>query len=352
LARIKLEGVSRQYGEAIVLQPTDLEIGEGEFVTLLGPSGCGKTTTLRIVAGFVRPSEGRIFLSGQDVTDLPPQKRNVGMVFQDYALFPHLTVAQNIGFGLAARGAKPAAIAERVEALLDLVQLGPLAHRRPAQLSGGQQQRVALARAIAHPPSVLLMDEPFAALDRQLREALQLELRRIQRTLGVTTLFVTHDHGEALSLSDRVAIMSGGRILQMGTPQSVYRQPTSRFAARFLGDVNLAEGKIVGGEGEWVLVEAAGRVLRAPQRAFEGPIDLGVRPEHLMIVGRDPELRLRNRLDAEIASRIFQGGRLKLVARIAGAAWTLEVPDDANAPVEGDHIVLGWDPTDTLVFDQ
>jgi ABC-type Fe3+/spermidine/putrescine transport system ATPase subunit len=196
------------------------------------------------------------------------------------------------------------------------------------------------------------MDEPFAALDRQLREALQLELRRIQRTLGVTTLFVTHDHGEALSLSDRVAIMSGGRILQMGTPQSVYRQPTSRFAARFLGDVNLAEGKIVGGEGEWVLVEAAGRVLRAPQRAFEGPIDLGVRPEHLMIVGRDPELRLRNRLDAEIASRIFQGGRLKLVARIAGAAWTLEVPDDANAPVEGDHIVLGWDPTDTLVFDQ
>lgn len=350
MARIRLEDVSRQYGEAVALQATDLEIGEGEFVTLLGPSGCGKTTTLRIVAGFVRPSQGRVFLGGQDVTDLPPQKRNVGMVFQDYALFPHLTVAQNIGFGLAARGAKRAAIAARVEALLDLVQLGAMADRRPNQLSGGQQQRVALARAIAHPPSVLLMDEPFAALDRQLRESLQLELRRIQRTLGVTTLFVTHDHGEALSLSDRVAIMNGGQVLQIGAPQSVYRRPESRFVATFLGEMNLCAAEILGQDGDWIRIQAAGRVLRAPLSQQEGPVDLGVRPEHLAIVQGDANPRSFNRVEGEITGLIFQGGRSKLIARIADSSWSLEVFDDVNAPVEGDRVSLEWDPADTLVL--
>jgi spermidine/putrescine ABC transporter ATP-binding subunit len=352
VAKIQLEEVFRTYDDAVALQPTTLEIAEGEFVTLLGPSGCGKTTTLRIVAGFVRPSGGRVWLGGEDVTERPPQKRNVGMVFQDYALFPHLTVAENVGFGLKARGVKAKAIADRVDEMLELVQLSSLALRRPAQLSGGQQQRVALARAIAHPPSVLLMDEPFSALDRQLRESMQVELRRIQRSVGITTLFVTHDHAEALTLSDRIVVMDGGRVQQAGDPETIYRRPVSRFVAQFLGPLNLLDGVTAGRDANWSRVSVDGQCLRVPLSDADGSVSLGVRPEHLSLLGAGADAGLNNRIPARVTSRIFQGGKFKLIVAVAGKDWTLETAADAAAPVEGDIITLIWRPEDSLVLDQ
>ena len=245
MAHVRLEQLRKSYGSERVVDIPTLEIADGEFFSLLGPSGCGKTTTLRSIAGSVQPDSGRVIIGGRDVTALPPHRRNVGMVFQKYALFPHLTAAENVAYGLENRGFARDAIAARVAESLDLVALQGFDHRYPHQLSGGQQQRVAMARAIAYRPDVLLLDEPFSSLDARLRSSLRTDLRQLQRTLGITTVFVTHDQQEALALSDRLAVMNAGSVEQIGTPEAIYESPSSAFVADFVGGTNLLRGTVV-----------------------------------------------------------------------------------------------------------
>ncbi len=251
---IVLDAVRKEFGRFVAVQSADLTIGRGEFFAMLGPSGCGKTTTLKMIAGFEQPTSGRVLLEGVDVSRVPPHKRNVNTVFQQYALFPHLNVAQNVAFGPRAKKQAAASYRTRVDEMLDMVRLREFADRKPAQLSGGQQQRVALARALVNYPSALLLDEPLAALDLKLREAMQLELKRVQREVGITFVFVTHDQGEALTMSDRIAVMSEGVIEQVGTPEDIYRRPASLFVAGFIGSANLLPGTVSGHEGDDVVV--------------------------------------------------------------------------------------------------
>ncbi|MDR5673022.1 ABC transporter ATP-binding protein [Halalkaliarchaeum sp. AArc-GB] len=244
---VELDGVTRTYGETVALRDVSLSVREGEFFTLVGPSGCGKTTTLRLIAGFESPTAGTIRIGGADVTGVPPESRNIGVVFQNYALFPHMTVGENVGYGL--RFADPPdgkSRGERVAELLELVDLPGLQNRKPESLSGGQQQRVAIARALAPGPELLLLDEPMSALDARLRERLRLQVKRIQTELGITTVYVTHDQEEALSISDRMAVMQDGRLEQVGEPRAVYRRPDTRFVAEFVGDNNVFVGEVVG----------------------------------------------------------------------------------------------------------
>jgi putative spermidine/putrescine transport system ATP-binding protein len=244
---LRLAGIEKRYGATVAVAAVDLEVREGEFLTLLGPSGCGKTTTLGLIAGFFAPSAGEIFLKGRPVAGLPPFRRDIGVVFQDYALFPHMTAGENVAFGLRMRSLPKPEIQSRVNEALGLVQLGGLAERRPLELSGGQRQRVALARALVIRPTVLLLDEPLSNLDLKLREEMRVEIAGLQRRLGITTVFVTHDQGEALVMSDRIAVMNAGRIEQLGTPVDVYERPATRFVAQFIGRMNFlrAEGKTV-----------------------------------------------------------------------------------------------------------
>src|SRR3954453_610740 len=238
---IRLAGVRKEFGEVVAVDGVDVDIRRGEFFTMLGPSGSGKTTCLRMIAGFERPDAGRIELAGSDVTDLPPADRDVNTVFQDYALFPHMNVAENVGYGLKVRKVAKAERGERVEEALALVRLEGFGDRRPSQLSGGQRQRVALARALVNRPRVLLLDEPLGALDLKLRQQLQVELKRIQSEVGITFVYVTHDQDEALTMSDRIAVMDGGKVIQVGAPRDVYEEPESRFVAGFVGVSNLLE---------------------------------------------------------------------------------------------------------------
>jgi putative spermidine/putrescine transport system ATP-binding protein len=339
MSRVDLNGVSRTYGAMIALHRTDLAVAEGEFLTLLGPSGCGKTTTLRMVAGFVAPSTGRIRIDDEDVTRLPPNRRRIGMVFQDYALFPHMTVAENIAFALRERRVQRQAIGARVAELLELIHLPETAARYPAQLSGGQQQRVALARAIAHPPRVLLMDEPLSALDLKLREAMQTELRRIQRTLGITTIFVTHDQAEAMSLSDTIAVMSQGRIVQRGTAQDIYDHPANRFVASFVGQINVLPATVLGPDG--VAAQVAGQVLAIP-RSTPGPATIGVRPHDIGFAAAG--------LPGTVLSRRFGGNLWQVRVQVAGADWLVETRPGDGVPAEGSAVQLAWPADRTLVL--
>ena len=241
-AALRLAGIEKRYGATVAVAGIDLEVRDGEFLTLLGPSGCGKTTTLGLIAGFFPPSAGEIFLRGRPVAGLPPFKRDIGVVFQDYALFPHMTAGENVAFGLRMRGLPKEEIQNRVTEALGLVQLGGLAERRPLELSGGQRQRVALARALVIRPAVLLLDEPLSNLDLKLREEMRVEIAGLQRRLGITTVFVTHDQGEALVMSDRIAVMNAGRIEQLGSPADVYERPATRFVAQFIGRMNFLRG--------------------------------------------------------------------------------------------------------------
>ena len=339
MSRVDLHGVSRTYGATTALHQTDLAVAEGEFLTLLGPSGCGKTTTLRMVAGFVAPSTGRIRIDDEDVTRLPPNRRRIGMVFQDYALFPHMTVAENIAFALRERRVQRQAIGARVAELLELIHLPETAARYPAQLSGGQQQRVALARAIAHPPRVLLMDEPLSALDLKLREAMQTELRRIQRALGITTIFVTHDQAEAMSLSDTIAIMSQGRIVQRGTAQDIYDHPANRFVASFVGQINVLPANVLGPDG--VAAQVAGQVMAIP-RSIPGPATIGVRPHDIGFTAAG--------LPGTVLSRRFGGSLWQVHVQVAGADWLLETRPGDGVPAEGTAVHLAWPADRTLVL--
>ena len=244
VAAVEIEGVTKRFDDVVAVDHVDLAIGDGEFFALLGPSGCGKTTTLRMIAGLDFPTEGRLRIFGDDVGTLPPNKRPVNTVFQNYALFPHMSIADNVGFGLRMQKVSRGEIGTRAADALDLVQLGDMGRRRPDQLSGGQQQRVALARALVNRPKVLLLDEPLGALDLKLRQGMQVELKSLQREVGITFVFVTHDQEEALTMSDRVAILDAGRLLQVGTPEEVYERPANRFVADFIGRANLLEATV------------------------------------------------------------------------------------------------------------
>ena len=265
---IELRGLSVRYKTLAALNGIDLEIREGEFFSLLGPSGCGKTTTLNIIGGFIEPDEGDVLIDGKVVNRIPPYRRPVNTVFQSYALFPHMTVAQNVGFGLRMAGVPAADIEQRTREALALVSLADFGSRRPDQLSGGQQQRVALARALVNRPSVLLLDEPLGALDLKLRKQMQSELTRIQREVGITFLYVTHDQDEAMTMSDRIAVMNRGTVAQVGTPQEIYERPSSLFVADFIGASNVFSGRVVGSIGQWAIVRLdIGQDVRVPASA-------------------------------------------------------------------------------------
>ena len=303
---VQLDGVLKRFGDAIALHKISLTIEEGEFITLLGPSGCGKTTLLNLMAGFAEADGGEIFIDGDLVTEIPPYQREIGIVFQNYALFPHMTVEKNVGYGLRMRGVPKAEIAERVEQALALVKLAGYGQRKPRELSGGQQQRVALARALVIRPKVLLLDEPFSALDKNLRLSMQVELKAIQRKLGVTTVFVTHDQGEALSMSDRVVVMSAGHVRQIGTPDDIYRRPQDPFVAGFVGDVNILPG-LYAGRDSTAVIELGGNKLRLPAERINAHVgerlDVYMRPENLQLAPLSPH----SLFIATVITHVFKG---------------------------------------------
>jgi putative spermidine/putrescine transport system ATP-binding protein len=278
---VTLTHLLKTYGELRAVDDVSLTIQDGELLALLGPSGCGKTTTLRAIAGFVIPDSGTVHFGERDVTRVPVHKRNVGMVFQGYALFPHLTVARNVEFGLRVRGWDKDRVAKRVEEMLDWVQLGAMSERRPRQLSGGQQQRVAVARAMAIQPDVLLLDEPFSALDAKLRLQMRTEIRELQREARITSVFVTHDQEEAMAIADRIGVMNHGRLEQLGSAEDLYKRPTSRFVAGFIGKCNFVEGRVTG---ERRFETAAGQALQFVGAQSPGPAALCFRPEHAALV--------------------------------------------------------------------
>ena len=285
MSAIELKALSKSYGDVIAVRSLDLTVAAGEFITLLGPSGCGKTTTLRMVAGFARPTGGRVTFGNRDVTYLPPHKREVGLVFQNYALFPHMSVHENVEFGLRMHGVEKDERRRRVGEALDLVRLESLAERLPRQLSGGQQQRVAIARALVIRPAVLLLDEPFGALDKQLRDHMRVELRALQRLLGISTIFVTHDQDEALAMSDRICVMSNGDVQQLGAPTEIYERPTNRFVAEFMGRSNLLSGTVVARHGDRVTVDFAGMQADASGAGLcmGSTVAVMIRPEKVAI---------------------------------------------------------------------
>ncbi|MCC6008477.1 MAG: ABC transporter ATP-binding protein [Rhodobacteraceae bacterium] len=346
MSSVTLTGVSKAYGSVTALQPLDLEIREGEFLSLLGPSGCGKTTTLRIVAGFVEPTTGHVAIGGRDVTHTPPQKRNIGMVFQDYALFPHMTVADNIGFGLRERRVSRAQEQARVRELLDLIHLPQIADRFPSEISGGQAQRVALARAVAYTPAVLLLDEPLGALDLKMREAMQAEIRRIQQELGITALYVTHDQTEAMSMSDRIAVMKDGVMAQIGTAQEIYDSPSSRFVAGFVGQINLAEGTFLGGDAGQAVAEIAGLRLRGTAAGTPNvgaPVTMAIRPEAIVLTSACTQTGAQdNVLDGTIKAIGFAGNLARVEVEGAGISLIVELRPAELRHARGEAVRAVW----------
>jgi spermidine/putrescine ABC transporter ATP-binding subunit len=344
VSRVVLKEVTKRYGEAFAVRGLDLEIREGEFVTLLGPSGCGKTTTLRMIAGFVQPTSGTVYLGDEDVTRLPPNKRGIGMVFQDYALFPHMTIGENIAFGLTERRVDKAAISKRVKELLELVQLATVEHRYPPELSGGQQQRIAVARAVAYSPRVLLMDEPLGALDLKLREAMQAEIRQIQQRLGTTTVYVTHDQTEAMHMSDRIVVMKDGLIDQMGSAEEIYNHPRTRFVADFIGQINLLDGAVVDRDGALAVIEIGGtRVRMQAASQVSGRVSVGIRPQHLMFSGNGADTAGANVLHGAIRGRTFSGNLMHVEVELdGGQSVTVETSPDAKIAAPGARVALAW----------
>ena len=308
---IKLKDITVSFDGEPVLSGLDLNISDGEFVTLLGPSGCGKTTTLRIIGGFVTPDSGSVFFDGQDIADLPPYKRQVNTIFQRYALFPHLNVEDNVAFGMRVQKKKPAEIKETVDRMLKLVNLAGFNKRKVETLSGGQQQRVAIARALANNPRVLLLDEPLAALDLKLRKDMQVELKNIQKSLGITFIYVTHDQEEALSMSDTVVVMDAGRIQQIGTPQDIYNEPENAFVADFIGESNILDGIMH----EDYLVEFFGRKFKCLDAGFgpKEPVDVVIRPEDIDIVPAD-----KGHLTGKVTAVTFKGVHFETIVDFKG----------------------------------
>jgi putative spermidine/putrescine transport system ATP-binding protein len=360
-ADIRLDGVRKTYGDVVAVDHVDLEIRRGEFFTMLGPSGSGKTTCLRMIAGFERPDTGRVRLAGEDVTDVPPNERDVNTVFQDYALFPHMSVEQNVGYGLRIKKVQSSQRRQRVDEALEMVRLGGYGDRRPGQLSGGQRQRVALARALVNRPRALLLDEPLGALDLKLRQQLQVELKRIQQEVGITFIYVTHDQDEALTMSDRIAVMDGGRILQVGAPNEVYDDPRSRFVAGFVGVSNVLELEVE-------RVENGRASLRlGPQDEISAAVGDGVRPGVTAIVTIRPERIALDevseggaatdcRASGRVRESLYAGPTTRFVVDLDGGGELMVVRQNATSSFEdaealrGRPVTLRWGSEFTRVI--
>ncbi len=349
---LSLSQIRKSFSDTEVLHGLDLEIGRGEFVTLLGPSGCGKTTTIRIVAGLERPDSGRVILNGKDVTDLPPDKRRVNTVFQNYALFPHMNVYKNIAYGLKIQGVDKEEIRRRVKEMLELVELPGFENRRPAELSGGQRQRVAIARALVLQPEILLLDEPLGALDLQLRRQMQRELKSIQSRLGITFIYITHDQEEALNMSDRIVVMREGYIEQAGTPAGIYEHPATRFAASFIGESNILDGRLGEREGEASVFEtAAGRCLCAAPTAKTLPADtaLSVRPDDIQLTKEPPA---GFTLSGVIEDQQYTGSLLRTTLRLTdGTVIKSNRHGRLLGQMEtGQQVYVSWNPAHAAVI--
>ena len=364
-ADVRLESVTKRFGDFTAVDDLSLDVRHGEFFSLLGPSGCGKTTTLRMIGGFEDVTAGSIFLGDRDVTDLPPFVRPVNTVFQNYALFPHLDVFENIAFGLRRRRTPAGEIRHQVAAMLDLVDLPGYERRKPNQLSGGQQQRIALARALVNNPDVLLLDEPLGALDLKLRKQMQVELKRIQSEIGITFIFVTHDQEEAMTMSDRIAVMRNGRIEQLGQPEELYERPRTQFVAGFLGVSNLLDGEVQGRAGDLVEIRLTdGTVVRAPAVATNGAtsVRVGIRPEKLRVLPRGAENDSgdgeTNRLEGTVLDASYIGVSTQYLVQTADGhkltvyAQNLEIGGAGEAIADGETVRLAWKPQHTFVIDR
>jgi putative spermidine/putrescine transport system ATP-binding protein len=352
-AKVEYDGVSKIYGSVHALCPTNLRVEPGEFFSIIGPSGSGKTTLLGVTAGFIPPNTGKIFINKENIVSVPPYRRSIGMVFQDYALFPHMNVEENVGFPLKMRGFKHNEIASRVDRMLSTVHLDNFHHRRPSQLSGGQQQRVALARAAVYDPLLLLMDEPLSALDKNLREAMQDEVKQFHITLGSTVLYVTHDQVEASAMSDRIAIMNGGRIEQIGTPKDLYEHPRNRFVASFLGEANLFNVVSVEplGDGSKLMIQH-GLTIISSMTSDDRSICACIRPESINISLKPKEQD--NCLPAKVIDTIYASGSLRYRLRI-GKDLFMTARMVANRGAEsirpGTEVYAHWQASDTLMVD-
>jgi spermidine/putrescine ABC transporter ATP-binding subunit len=354
---VEFRGVTKRFGDVTAVDDLDLRIRKGEFLSLLGSSGCGKTTSLRMIAGFEQPTSGEVLIGGEDAVGLPPYRRDVNTVFQHYALFPHMSILDNVAYGLKQRGLDKRDRQARANQALELVHLEGRANRRPRELSGGQQQRVALARALVMEPRVLLLDEPLGALDLKLRKDMQVELKRIQRDVGITFVYVTHDQGEAMSMSDRIAVMSEGRIEQLDAPEAIYDRPASAFVAGFIGEMNVLDGAVRATiDGVATIDVANGATIAArvdPAATPSGRVVVGIRPEKVTIVSGDAGT---NRLPATVVTRLQLGSSIQLVAELAdGTEVTAVVPrTGADASIDalgaGDRVCLSWADTAPIVL--
>jgi putative spermidine/putrescine transport system ATP-binding protein len=347
--------VSKSYdGKSLVVNALDLTLTRGEFLTLLGPSGSGKTTTLMMLAGFEDPTSGTITLEGRRLNNVPAHRRGIGMVFQNYALFPHMTVAENLMFPLEMHGCPKAELGPKVARALEMVRMGHLRDRKPAQLSGGQQQRVAVARALIYEPKLVLMDEPLGALDKQLREQMQLEIKHLHEELGVTVVYVTHDQAEALTMSDRIAVFHQGRIQQLARPAELYERPANAFVASFIGENNRLDGRLVGRDGALCRVRLADGTeivaTLAADLAVDSPVVLSIRPERVAVGGAADG---PNRFDAQLEEVIYLGDHCKLRLRVAGSdAFVAKVATGDAGPAlhRGDSLVVSWRPQSCLAL--
>lgn len=347
-----LEGVNKKYGAVEVIANLNLDVRKGELIALLGPSGCGKTTTLRMIAGLIAPTAGKIAVGGRDVTHIAPHGRDMGLVFQSYALFPHMTVAKNVAFGLEMRGLPRAEIGAKVTKALGMVQLEHLAGRKPRELSGGQQQRVALARALVIEPSILLLDEPLSNLDAKLRDEMRTQIRDIQQQLGITTVFVTHDQVEALSMCDRIVVMKGGLIEQVGTPHEIYERPATPFVASFVGRTNRIKG-VKNADGG---IQIASSTIRSAHSAEEGNVMVMMRPHRIHIdwnlTGAEQQNETANRIAASLSRITFVGDVIQYHFDVGGSEFIVEESttksEESHHP--GEKAMLSWNIEDTLVF--
>ncbi len=351
-AVVRVDRVTKRFGSVTAVDDISFEVGAGEFFSLLGPSGCGKTTTLRMLAGFESPTQGRIYLEGRDATSTPPYKRATNLVFQNYALFPHMTVEQNVAFGPERRRLPRSQVRQRVREALATVRMDQMAERYPRELSGGQQQRVALARALANRPAVLLLDEPLGALDLKLREEMQLELKRIQREVGISFVYVTHDQGEALTMSDRIAVMNHGRVEQIGAPEEIYERPATRFVAGFIGTANLVPCSVeIAGEVATVRLPDWGRAaaVAAPGCAVGSEALLMLRPERLLIErgtepGGGPGLRGR------VVESVFQGTVIRYQVQVGNRSIVVLSPVGGERAAVGEEVSVCWGAGDGYVL--
>lgn len=356
IGQITLISVTKQFGDTVAVDDVSLQIEGGEFFSLLGPSGCGKTTTLRIIGGFAYPTTGEVFINGELMAEMPPYRRPVNTVFQNYALFPHKTVAQNIAFGLQMKKATKAEISDAVENALDLIQLSGYDDRKPSELSGGERQRVALARALINEPTILLLDEPLSALDLKLRKQMQSELKALQRKVGITFVYVTHDQGEALALSDRIAVMNGGKILQVGTPSDIYDSPQSRFVADFIGTTNFLEGTLISENEITLTMEPPLKVVSTPNNdiPLNASVTVAVRPERIDL-RMTPTSDVANCLRGVIQDESYLGTTLQYTIETDVPTPLIVHQQNTGARdgrrfQRGDTVYLQWTPENASVL--